>query len=157
MTSAWRQRLRRLTLFRVVRDNMRFSWVIAVLAVMLGCGSDEPRELTLVEYGEWCATMYDIESEGTTWEHATDATEEFLKEFRSVAAPPELKEYHRGRTAQMTTFYDVFARQPSQEPVDLFVLLVEPTVVLVAAQYHATLDGLPAHIQDFLAEAKCSN
>ena len=123
--------------------------VLAILAVALGCG---PRELSLVEYGDWCATLSDMGPEGMTWGHATDAMEKVVKEYRSVAAPPVLKEYHKARTEQMAAFHDVMARQPSQEPTNTSVF-IEPTIFLAAARYQAALDALPASTRDYLDSA----
>lgn len=126
--------------------------VVVILAVALGSG---PRELSLVEYGDWCATLYDMGAEGMTWGHAVDAAGKMVKEHRSVAAPHPLKEYHRARTEQMATFHEVMARQPSQEPTDVGVFLVEPSIALAAAQLRAAMDGLPASARDYLEASRC--
>ena len=92
-----------------------FALVLFVVGLPLLAACDGGERLTLSQYNRWCARL-DIDDFGgprdATWGDVADALERMLDEMRSIRAPDELDDYHKG-TIKMI---DEMAKGPRTYP-----------------------------------------
>ena len=132
--------------------------VITSLLLLTSCmeSADSNRELSVREYGEWCAELDQADTNpNITWGEIVPIIRDGLKEYDSTKPPPELVEFHSVSRNAVEAMLDFGKRQDSDAQINPFILMFEPTIMIIGSALTQAEADIPADIHAVLVETGC--
>ena len=129
--------------------------VMVMLAVLAGCGEDEP--LTVQQYAETvCSALGGdfIDDDVDTWGDVSSTMREGLA-LVDVKPPDELREYHQAQVAAAEAVLAFADDQPQKDEVNPFMFLAAPNILALGMALDVADESLDDDTRSVLVEHGC--
>ena len=116
-------------------------------------GGGRDAAMSVQEYAEWCGKVSGQATEPLTWAEAAEEFKGLHAEYRSVAPPSEIEEYHNANAALVAAIYQFANTQPRDDPFSPFDLF--GVGFLMSGTLEDAEASLPPDVRVVLEEQGC--